>query len=502
MAQFLAGIDLGTTTCRCLIFDLDGHEVASAQEELAAEYPRPAWAEMHPELWWRSVSAVVREAVERSQLPPERIIGVGVSGLMHAPVLLDAADQPLAPAMLWMDQRCAPQLAELRRAAEDEQVWLGTTHTAAKLRWLADMRPDLLERSRRLLLPKDFVRYRLTGVDGTDPSDAWGTGLYDRHRGAWLWRLVDATGLPRRLVPTVRPSGAPAGTVTPAAAAATGLAPGTPVAVGAGDAVCARLGMGPLEAGEVCLYLGTAAWIARARGRPGQEETTIVWGGATSTTGAALRWVRDLLFGMAHDGLPGGYEALVRAAERVDAGAEGLFCLPHLMGERGPLEDPLARGSLVGLTLRHGRPHVARSVLEGTTFQLRRVLDALTPPAGLEPKPSQGVACGGVAHSAFWTQLIADVTGMVLRVPETVEVGALGAAMLAAEAVGLSETGGARARMSRVGSAYEPDPERTRTYQGLYERYCALDDLLAPWFRDGRVMYHGALGAANRGIEL
>src|SRR5262245_43360079 len=226
LAPYIMGIDLGTTTCRCAIFDLLGTEIASAYRETPVRYLRPLWAEVDPESWWSSTVEVVREALDRSCITPDQITGVGLSGLMHAPVLLDADGQPLVPAMLWMDQRCAPQCEAMCR----EQLALGAnkmterfspTLTAPKLRWLADTQPDVLSHAKALLLPKDFVRYRLTGAICTDATDAGGTGLFDHKCSDWDWEAVQLAHMPADILPPIRPSWAPGGHITRAAARAT-----------------------------------------------------------------------------------------------------------------------------------------------------------------------------------------------------------------------------------------------------------------------------------------
>ncbi|HEU5316141.1 MAG TPA: FGGY family carbohydrate kinase [Chloroflexota bacterium] len=485
-ADFLLGIDLGTTTCRAAVFDLSGEEVAAAYAETPVSYPRPLWAEVDPRVWWDGVAEVVRRVLH--DVPAERIAGVGLSGLMHAPVLLDEVGEPVVPAMLWMDQRCAAQcgaiVEELRAAGKTPAREVSSTFSAPKLRWLADERPEALARAARLMLPKDYVRFRLCGVDGSDTGDAGGTGLFDRQSGAWLWDLVDACRVPRGLLPALREPWARAGGVSEAAARATGLREGTAVAVGSADTYCTRLGAGRLAPGEACVYLGTAAWIAMTDPATGTARGF----GSTSSTGSALRWTRDLIGPWASEALPadvsGSYARLTAQAEEVAPGAEGLFFLPHLMGERGPVSDPLARGALVGLTLRHGRGHVTRAVMEGTAFQLRRVIEARVA-EGRAAAPSGGIACGGAARSALWMQLLADVTRVPLRVPAVVEAGALGAAILGGVAAGvLASPEEAQARMIGTGASYAPDEQGAAQYDALYARYCRLDDLLAPWFRE------------------
>ena len=545
MSTYLLGLDVGSTTCRCAIFDAEGQAVAWAAVEGTVRYPRPRWAEVDPEQWWQNTVAVIRGALadaEQRGVAPEQIAGVGLTGLMHAPVLLDHAGVPVAPAMLWMDQRCAPQCDAMVREGEALGIRgarrFGTSLSAPKLRWLAEAQPDVLARAAHLLLPKDFVRFHLAGEGGTDPSDAGGTGLFDRDAGTWDLAVVDLARAPRSLLPTVRPADSVAGRITSQAAALTGLVAGTPVAVGGADTFCTRLGAGPLANGEACIYLGTAAWIAMpppsspsgAPATTGDGRPRVRGFGSTSTTGAALRWMRDLLW----DEGPGGdekqetkdqsgsgggdsssvlrpsssYDSLTALAADVPIGAEGLCFLPHLMGERGPVAEPLAQGALVGLTLRHGRAHVARAGLEGTAIQIRRLLEAsagLTPPAA-PPAPSvslsptalgygtatlqaaegavtRGVVCGGGARSALWMQVLADVTGLDLRAPAEVEAGALGAAILAAAAAGVSSVGDAQARMVNAGATYTPHPDAVRAYAAVYHRYVSLDNLLMPWFR-------------------
>ncbi|MGH2371005.1 MAG: xylulokinase, partial [Chloroflexota bacterium] len=457
---------------------------------------------------WQGATRVMREALRAGAIGAEQIVGIGISGLMHAPVLLDGEGTPVVPAPLWMDQRCAPQCETLRREAVAGGLRVergfSTTQTAPKLRWLAEQRPEVLAQAHQLLLPKDFIRFRLTGVGGTDAADAGGTGMFDRESGEWAWDIVHLTGAPREIIPAIRPAWALAGGVTPQAAAETGLAPGTPVAVGSADTFCTRLGAGGLAPGEVCIYLGTAAWIAVAAGAAPDGRQIVRGFGATSTTGAALRWARDLLASSVTPGMgevSASYEALTREAGEVPAGAEGLLFLPHLAGERGPQADPLARGALVGLTLRHGRGHVVRAVLEGTVFQIRRLLEARAGGAAGRgttgessaaqggaaqggAMPTAGLVCGGAARSALWMQVLADVTTLPLRAPAVVEAGTLGASILGGVAAGLFSLEAAQARMVRPARTFVPDAPAAAQYEQLYARYCRLDDLLAPWFRE------------------
>jgi xylulokinase len=480
---YVLGIDLGTTTCRCAIFDLDGNEIAAAYCENLVSYPRPLWAEVEPESWWRCVVQVLREALAASGVDAASIAGVGLSGLMHAPVLLDGNGQPLAPAMLWMDQRCAPQCEAMRHESMERAPLLSTSVTAPKLRWLAEYMPDVLAQARAMLLPKDFVRYRLTGAICTDTTDASGTGMFDRELETWDHAAARLARVPPDILPPIRPSWASAGVLTSAAARETGLPAGVSVAVGGGDTFCTLLGAGGLATHEVCIYLGTAAWIALVDGVGADGQPRFGGFGATATTGAALRWVRDLLVDTPITSVSASYDLLTEQAGSVAPGSEGLFFLPHMMGERGPTADPLARGALVGLTLRHTRPHVVRAVLEGSAFHLRRLLEARVANHWHGQRLAAALACGGVTRSALWTQLLADIVQLPLRVPAVAEAAVLGAAILGGVAAGVLERENAAAKMVHSGRAYTPDPAHVARYNALYNRYCELDDLLAPWFR-------------------
>jgi xylulokinase len=480
--RYILGIDLGTTTCRCAIFDLSGYEIAAAYRENAVSYPSPLWAEADPESWWRCTALVVREALAASKIAPEQIVSVGLAGLMHAPVLLDSEGQPVSAAILWMDQRCAPQCEAMRAENETRGRFVSTSITAPKLRWLAETHPELLARTRSILLPKDFVRYRLTGSISTDPSDASGTGLYDPAHQCWDAEAAQLARAPLELLPPIQSSWTAAGSITVAAAQETGLMTGTVVAVGGGDTFCTLTGLGELAAHEVCIYLGTAAWLGLVDRIEADGCPAIGSFGATATTGAALRWLRDLRASepAAH---VSSYDTLMDQAGRVAPGAEGLFFLPHMMGERGPEADPAARGAFVGLTLRHSHPQLIRAVLEGSAFQVRKLLEARIAAHWHDSGPQAGAACGGVARSPLWMQLLVDVIRVPLRVPAVVEAGVLGAAILGGVAAGVLDQASAARRMVRPGRTYQPNVARADEYEILYARYCELDDLLMPWFR-------------------
>lgn len=478
----LLALDLGTTTCRCLLFDLAGQSLAEAACETLARHPQPRWAEVDPDRWWDNVCLVTRQALQRWGGDPHRIAAVGLAGLMHAPVLLGHDERPVFPAMLWMDQRCAPEAEWMRRELAPlleralGNVRASTTVTAPKLRWLAVHRPDVLAATHVVLLPKDYIRFRLTGHLGTDPSDAGGTGMYSQAAGGWAIELALALGLRQEQLPPIVPSTEVAGRVTREAAEATGLAEGTPVVTGMSDVRATITGAGPFAPGEACLYLGTAAWITVPQPAPGAARRSF---GSTSTTGAAVRWMAHLLEGDDADRSPAAaYARLTALAEQAPPGAGGLLFLPHLMGERGFRPHPQASGLLFGLSLAHGRPHLARAVLEGTAQHLRATIEH----AGMPPPPVI-IAAGGGARSRLWCQIIADTTSCRLEVPRVVEAGALGAAICAAVGVGLYPDVEAAARhMVRREHHYAPDPAQHARYSRLYRLWLDLEERVQEFY--------------------
>jgi xylulokinase len=488
----LAAIDVGSTTTRCVLFDLQGRSIGESYREPPVHHPQTDWSEVEPEDWWTCASTVTREALQRSGISSDQVLGVGLCGLKHALVPLDAYGEPLARAMLWMDQRCLPQAEWLAHEHGDliEEVMgegrtVSTTPSAPKLRWIVENDPDLLQRTHTFLLPKDFVRFRLTGKIGTDPSDAGGTRLYDPRRGDWCEPLLAGIGVPREKLPPIYPATHIAGRVTPRAAQATGLAQGTPVVVGGGDVRSTLIGANAFHTQQACLYLGTSAWISvhpAAGGDHTEDENRPLAAqcfGATSTTGAALKWLRQLLQGKWVGSPSDSYAALLQEAERSPIGARGLILLPHLMGERGPGGDPCARGTLFGLTLAHGKGDIARAFLEGCAYQLRHIVEGL-PDSGLK----EIVVVGGGARSMLWLQIIADVFGVPLLVPRIPEAGALGAAILAGVGLGVypneRETASS---LVEIVQRIQPDVSRHESYDRFYALFAELESRVAPLYR-------------------
>ncbi len=478
------GLDLGTSSLKALVVDAAGRTLGTGSAPYPIVRPASDRAEQDPEAWWRAAAVATRAALAAAGRGP--VAAIGLTGQMHGTVLLGDDDRPLAPAVIWMDRRAAAEVADLTEEVGRERLVelagspLAVGFQAATIRWLTRHRPDLWAATRTVLLPKDWLRFRLTGEIATDPSDASGTLLLDVRRRDWAPKLLAAAGADRGVLPPVRPSGAWAGRLRPEAAKALGLAAATPVVVGAGDAPAAALGAGIVDAGTLLLTLSTGAQVLvpapevriDGRGRlhtfcaaldPGPASPGWYQMGAVMTAGAALRWLGREVFWLDGDDAD---RRLVALAAAAPAGARGLLFLPYLAGERTPHMAPEARGVFLGLTAAHGRPELARAVVEGVTFACADAFAAL---AEAGATPSEIVVAGGGARSGLWQGIVADVFGLPVRPLAEADQTALGAALLAAAA----DARTAPADLARAwsagtrGEALSPDPSRRAAYEEL-----------------------------------
>ncbi|MCS7069454.1 MAG: xylulokinase [Meiothermus sp.] len=469
------GIDLGTGSCKALLLNHDGAIVAEASQAYPVKAPRPGWAESDPLDWWQAVGKAVRAAVGK-QAPAVRAIGL--SGQMHGVVLADAEGNPLYPAILWADGRSGAELTALHQLSEAQQQRLANPlvvgMAAPSLLWLKQHRPALYQAARWALQPKDWLRLRLTGEVGSEPSDASGTLLYDLLADRWAWDILEALELRPGLLPPLGPSAQVAGTLKPEAARHLGLPAGIPVAAGAADTAAALLGSG-LPVGEAQLTVGTGAQITVLLTKPKIDPTLRThlyraalpgqWYAmaAMQNAGLALEWVRAVL------GLS--WAQAYREAEAVSPGSEGLTFLPYLTGERTPHLDPLARGVWAGLGRHHRRGHLMRAALEGVAFGLRAGLEALG--EAIPPHSPLRLAGGGTAHP-FWRQLLADVLKRPLQGVPVRSASALGAALLGALSQGLNPQG--------PQPPAEPAIWPQASYEEGYTRFKQLYAGLAGWF--------------------
>jgi xylulokinase len=448
--MFVLGIDVGTSGTRAVIVGENGHIVASATEEHEPfASPRIGWAEQRPEDWWRACGIAVRKALAGADSHGDQIACVGFSGQMHGAVMLNASDAVVRPALIWCDVRTGKQCQELSEKIGAEWLIRLTCNpalpnfTLTKLMWVRENEPDNWKRVRSVLLPKDYVRFRLTGTKGMDVADASGTLMLDVTNRRWSNALMQATGMELSLLPRLFESPEICGKISAAGAAATGLSSGTPVVAGAGDQAAGAVGMGIVAPGAVSATIGTSGVVFAATDRPaldlkGRLHTFCHavpgrWHvmGVTQAAGLSLRWFRDQ-FGARGDGNPKNartaYDRLTAEAATAPPGSDGLLWAPYLMGERTPHLDPNARAAFIGLTASHTRAHIIRAILEGVAFSLR---DSFTLFAEMGVPVKSIRLGGGGARSPLWRQIQADVYGQEVEILEAEEGAAFGAAILA-----------------------------------------------------------------------
>ncbi len=490
---FYLGLDISTTGAKALLIDEHGLVRASATTEYPLSTPRPLWSEQDPADWWKGAAASIRAALAQAGVEGEAVRGVGLTGQMHGLVLLDSAGAVLRPAILWNDQRTGAQCAEIERRVGRERLLQLTGNralagfTAPKVLWVQENEPDLYARAAHILLPKDYVRYRLTGGYAMDKADGAGTLLLDLQRRAWSDEVLDALAIPREWLPPTFEGPEVTGRVSVSAARETGLSAGTPVVAGGGDQAAQAVGVGAVRPGIVALTLGTSGVVFAPTDRPWVEPEGRLhafchavpgkWHlmGVMLSAAGSLRWYRDTL-------APGtSFDDLLAPAAAVPAGAEGLFFLPYLSGERTPYPDPLARAGFIGLTLRHGRPHMTRAVLEGVAFGLRDSME-LVRGAGLG-RIEQVRVSGGGARSLLWRQILADVLDCELVTVNVTEGAAYGAALLAGVGAGAWDSvAEACAAAVHVVELTSPQADLVSRYERLYPLYRALYPALKETF--------------------
>jgi len=501
MAHFL-GLDIGTSSTKVVLLDEHGTVLATALSEYPFATPRPLWSEADPADWWEATITGIREVLARSGTAPADVAAVGLSGQMHGLVMLDAAGNVLRPAILWNDQRTGAQCAELTRRVGAARVLQLTGNpilagfTAPKILWVQQNEPEIYARSAKVLLPKDYVRYCLSGTYATDVSDASGMSLLDVVKRTWSEEMVDGLGMPRHWLAEVAESPVVSAAVSPEAARLTGLLAGTPIVAGAGDQAAQAVGCGIVREGLFSATFGTSGVVfahsdtcqVEPQGRlhafchavPGKWHLM----GVMLSAAGSLQWYRNALGSeeqeLARQAGADAYDLLTADAATVAPGAEGLVFLPYLTGERTPHPDPLARGAFVGLTLRHTKAHLTRAVLEGVTFGMNDCVGLMR---DLGLRPANLVASGGGARSPFWRQMMADVFGVTITTVNATEGAALGAAVLAAVGAGaFPSVEVACAALVRETDRIEPGPDApryTRPYANYRALYPALKDTFA-----------------------
>lgn len=504
----LLGIDVGTTGARAVVVDgEDGGVVAGATSEYPLYTPRPLWAEQDALDWWRGTVAAVREALSRARDAAGTIDveGVGLTGQMHGVVLLDGSGQVLGRSLIWCDGRTERECDEITATVGAERLIELTSNpalpgfSAPKLLWVRRNDPRQFERARRFLLPKDFIRFKLTGEYASEVSDASGTLLFDVAGRRWSDEMLRRLELDPALLPRVHESPEPSAVLSAAAADEVGLRAGTPVVGGGGDQAAGAVGNGVVRAGVVSSTIGSSGVVFAHAATPARDPRGRVhtfchavpgaWHvmGVTQGAGLSLRWFRDEVAAEREKQAAAAagrdaYDVLTELAAEAPPGCEGLLFLPYLMGERTPHLDPRARGVWFGLTAAHKRAHLTRSVLEGVAYSLRDCLEILVA-MGLPIAEIR--ASGGGARSALWRQIQADVFGREVVTVNAKEGPAYGAALLAGVGVGRwASVPEACDACVAVTSRVRPSAEAQATHERGYAIYRRLYPALAPLYKD------------------
>jgi len=472
----VVGLDVGTSSVKGLAIDEEGAVIGVAERAYPLSTPRPGWSEQDPADWWRGAAEVLDE------LDAASAAGIGLSGQMHGLVALDASDRPLRPAILWNDGRTQAQCDEIEaRIGFDRLVELTGNRalagfTAPKLLWMAENEPDLYDRIAHVLLPKDYVRLKLTDDHAIDVADASGTLLFDVAARTWSGEVLNALEIDRAWLPAVYESPAVSG-VTHG---------GVPVAAGAGDQAAGALGVGVVaEGGPASVVLGTSGVVFAALDRYEHDPRARVhafchavpdaWHamGVMLSAAGSLQWLRETVGGT--------YEELLSGAAQWEPGVEGLLFAPYLAGERTPHADAGARGAFAGLSLRHDRGALARAVLEGVAFGLRDALDLVADMSHPPRRPRVGRVSGGGGRSQLWLEIVASVLDMPLEATVVDEGAAYGAALLGGVAAGVwDDARSAVDRCVKVTRTIEPRAEWIEPYAAARERFRGLYPALRP----------------------
>ncbi len=502
--RYLIGIDVGTTGAKALLIDEKGKIVARSSQEYPLLTPKIGWAEQNPLDWWKATIKVIKEVLKISQVnaTPDLIRGIGLSGQMHGAVFLNKKGEVLRPAILWCDQRTQEECSRINQIVGEEKVLDLTSNpvltgfTAPKILWVKRHQPKIYEITDKILLPKDYIRYRLTGVFASEVSDASGTSLFDVRERKWSKAMLRKLGISSSLLPPVYESKEVSGRINKTTATQTALKEGTPVVGGAGDQAAGGLGNGIVEKGIASSTIGTSGVIfahsEKAKvDKAGRVHTFChavekAWHimGVMLSAGGSLRWFRDNFCEQEikeakRKGIDP-YELITGQAKKVPVGSQGLIFLPYLMGERTPHKDTRARGGFFGLTASHKKEHLIRSIMEGVVFGLRDSLEILKE-MGIEIKEIR--ASGGGARSSLWCQMQADIFGKKVIRTNIKEAPAYGVALLAGVGSGIFENIRKTCKRTiKVTDTIEPVPENVEKYERYYRIYSSLYPALKPSF--------------------
>jgi xylulokinase len=495
----LLGIDIGTSGTKTLICNLKGAVLATAMAEHPIYSPKPGWSEQHPEDWWTATCTATKAVLKKAKLKSADISGIGLSGQMHGSVFLGDGTKALRPALLWNDQRTSEQCAEIESKAGGREALIDlvanpalTGFTAPKILWVRQHEPRVWARTKHILLPKDYIRFRMTGEYATEVSDASGMLLLDVVNRAWSNKLLELLQIDKALLPSLHESPEVTGTLTETGAEALGLRAGIPVVGGAGDQAAVAVGNGIVSQGVVSATLGTSGVVFAHSDQPTRDPLGRVhtmchavpgkWCvfGCMLSAGGSFQWLRNTLGQVevliARKQKIDPYQLLVDEAQTAPPGSEGLFFLPYLTGERCPHPDPAARGGWIGLTARTTRSMLIRSLLEGVTFGMR---DALEIMRRMGIPITQVRASGGGARSDFWRHLQADIYNAPIVLTNAAEGPAYGVALLAGVGTGVWNSVEEACKQGiRQTTKVAPNKKLAARYEKAYGVYGKLyDDL-------------------------
>jgi xylulokinase len=492
------GIDLGTSSVKLVIMNEAGQVTASLSKDYDVSYPKVGWAEQSPEDWWKATRDGLRELVNSSNIDSQTIKGIGFSGQMHGLVILDKEGKVLRPAILWCDQRTQEECDYLNNEIGQEKIsqYTGnmalTGFTAPKILWVRKHEKEVFDNIAHVLLPKDYIRYKLTGVFATDVSDASGMLMLDVKERKWSKEMLEILDIKEEVLPKVYESWEVTGKLTKEVAEYTGLTEETVVVGGAGDQAAGAVGTGIVESGILSVALGTSGVVFASSDNYEVDEANRLhsfchsngkWhqmGVMLSAASCLKWWVENVNKDTQSEGDV--FDHLLEEAGKAPVGSSGIVFLPYLMGERTPYSDPNAKGVFFGLNITTDRADMTRAVLEGVCFGLRDSLEILK---SLKVPVEAVRVSGGGAKSPLWRQILADVFGVKVQVISSKEGPAYGAAILAAVGCGLYETvDEACSKLIQVTASVDPIPENVEKYNKIYSVYNGLYPILKESFKE------------------
>jgi len=485
--DYLLGIDIGTSGTKGVLMDREGKIYARAGREYSIDIPQPDWAEQDPKIWWEATIRAAREVIKESEINPQQIRGIGLSGQMHGTVFLDRNLQPFRPAIIWADQRSSSQCELIyqkigkERLAELTGSPVATGFMCSTLLWMKENQPETYNKIYKVVLPKDYIRYRLTGNLGTEVTDASSTLLLDVKRRCWSEELLNVLGLPSEILPgEVHESQEVAGYLLADVAKDTGLLEGIPVVYGGGDQSMQAVGNGVIRPGILSSTIGTAGQLFITMDKfiydPKLRIHTFCHVmpdsyhllGAILCAGLSLKWLRENIL---HT--PDSYRVFDKEVDKIKAGSEGIIFLPYLLGERSPYMNPRAKGVFFGISLKHHRVHMIKAIMEGVVFALKDCLEVFEE---LGIKIERVIASGGGAKSRVWRQMQADIFNKEISMTQSTEQAAMGAAILAGVGVGIykSVEDGCKKAVKLKEEKIKPIPENVDIYNRQFKIYQSL----------------------------